>query len=145
MPKKRKNSRALVEQVVYKYGTMNVREIREILKEKMGCSLTSNTIYVQLHALRDRNTEWINTQAKAGYLQTVRQLLYRKKERLEKLDALFESEYTTPKIKSDIAGRMTETEESIRDLMESLPLLMQFNALVNNNNASQEETIIIRD
>ena len=132
----------MVEQVVYKYGTMNVKEIREILKEKMGCTLNQSTIYAHLQALRVRNTEWINTQAKAGYLQTVRQLLFRKKERLEKLDQLFASEYTSPKIKSDLAGRMTETEESIRDLMESLPLLMQFNALVNNES---ETSIIIRD
>ena len=126
---------------------MNVKEIQEIMKLKNGKALSSGTIYTQLTELRQSNDEWISTQARAGYLQTVRQLLYRKKERLAKLDRLFDSELTPPRIKSDLAGRMTETEESIRDLMESLPLLMQFNALVNNSNnaTSQEETIIIRD
>ena len=97
MKKGHKTARDLVQQIVYQHGTMNVQEIREITKEQTGKALASKTIYKWLQDLREKNTQWINGQAKAGYLQTVRQLLYRKKERLAKLDQLYGSDQTPPK------------------------------------------------
>ena len=144
----------IVQQIVYNHNTMDVDEIRSIMQQKEGGPVFSRvSIWRYLQDIRTSTEEWINMEAKSGYLQTVRQLLLSKKTRLTTLTRLFNSEQTPPKIKSDIAGRMTETEESIRYLMESLPLLAQFNAVMNgtnnNNNNNHYElnqnAVIIRD
>ena len=143
-------NRNIVQQIVYNHTTTNVDKIRHIMKEKEGCPVFSKTtIHRYLQELRADNEEWITAEARYGYLQTVHNLLAAKKARLDRLTKCFNSDQTPLKIMVDIANSITETEESLRRLMESLPLLAQFNAVMNGNTNNiryeLDKSVIVRD
>lgn len=128
----------LVRDVVYLHGTMSPAEIQRILKSH-GKSLAESTIYAHLQTLRESNTGWISDQAKAGYLETIRHMAYDKKSRLVELAQDMDA-CTVPRTKAYIAQVINETEDGLRDLMEGLPLLMQFSTHMNNE---EKDTIVI--
>ena len=151
-------NRNLIQQIVYNYNTTNVDEIRSILtqkeeekkEEERRPIFSKRVIYLILQDIQEVNEEWIDAQAKSAYIQSVRKLLLDKKTRLATLTRLFNSDLTEPKMKSEFAARINETEDGMRQLMESLPLLMQFNAVMNgrnniNNQYELQPAVILKD
>ncbi len=132
-----------VRDVVYTQGTLSPTEIQKILRSK-GTKISRNAIYRYLKRLRETNDEWINDQAKAGYLETIRTMALQKKQRIQHLEETLR-ECPQPRTKAAIADTINNTEDSLRFLMESLPLLMVFRDTINGKNQDATNPVVIRD
>ena len=132
---------ALVKEIVYKHGTMSPLEILQIAHTQ-GSKVELSTIERHLKNLKESNLTWISDQAKAGYLETVRQVILEKKDRLEKLKQEREAIPESNRTKAYYGEVITNTEDSLRAWMEGLPLLMQFRQVMNNEN---QDTVTITD
>ena len=125
-----------VSRIVYFTGATSPSDIMAACK-KNNISISRKTIYNIMQKITAQDNDWINSTAKTGYIHTVKELVKSKKERLEFLEGKMRASQSDHAV-SRLAHEITDTEDSLRVLLENIPLLMMFKQKMNENATIRE-------
>ena len=124
-----------VSKIYYITGITSPSQIMDECKRR-DIPISRKTIYNIIQKFKKDNEAWVNTTASTGYLHTVKNIVQSKKERLEFLESKMRAAKSDHAV-AKLAHEITDTEDSLRLLLENIPLLMRFKQL--NENATIRE------